>query len=127
MAFYAGVAITANVINQHRRRNNVYRSGGTSLEDTSIALRLNSVEIDLVIAEYCLWRRAQFGINANYNRSSARMVSFLAYIARGVRLQQQCFTIVSQTSCELDTTSTKQLLRLLREITIRFSNFKSSI
>lgn len=85
MAYYAGVAIAANIINQHRRRRmpNVYRTGGTSLEDTYVALRLNSADIDKLIDEYNMWRRAQLGLNANYNRSSARMVAFLAYLARG--------------------------------------------
>lgn len=85
MAYYAGVAIAANVINQNmrQRRNNVYRTGIASLEDTEVALRINSAEIDTLVDEYHLWRRAQFGINASYNRSSARMVSFLAYLARG--------------------------------------------
>lgn len=85
MAYYAGVAIAANVINQNmrQRRNNVYRTGIASLEDTEVALRINSAEIDTLVDEYHLWRRAQFGINASHNRSSARMVSFLAYLARG--------------------------------------------
>ena len=68
MAYYAGVAIAANVINQNmrQRRNNVYRTGIASLEDTEVALRINSAEIDTLVDEYHLWRRAQFGINASH-------------------------------------------------------------
>jgi hypothetical protein len=85
MAYYAGVAIAANVFNRNRcrRRNNVQRTGSASLEDTEVALRISSADIDIVVDEYHLWRHTQFGINPTHNRSSARMVSFLGYLARG--------------------------------------------